>query len=432
VYLPSSGGEKELDKETSPKACPPPPVVEPSGMFTTECTATGAQADIGTLTEGTATGGAFRLVSGSFSQTVTSGQQNVTVPASSTIKLEYVPAQGPAKELDSEQSPAACPPPPPTGEVTKTSVPATGTVVAPGQKIDYSVTVKNTGQVAITNAPVVDTLPTHVTAVPGTVSDSGQVSADGRTITWTVSLAVGASKTFTYQGLVADNAPAGSTQVNKATFLLKESTTTHTVGSRGLNVVKAVSPTGTVAFGDTLTYTLTVTTTGNLPQTNVVVTDPIPAGTTYTAGSATCDDDGPCSPSVANGVVTWSLGSMAAGATRTVSFRVTVDTPAEDEEGAIPAVTIVNSGAAASTEVPTTPSNEVETPVTAVKPVKEGPNQPGGETPEEEVPAAPTETGVLPQTGSGIPAAWLAGMAGLLVLMGIALVSVARPARRKG
>jgi uncharacterized repeat protein (TIGR01451 family) len=188
-----------------------------------------------------------------------------------------------------------------------------------------------------------------------------------------------------------------------------------------------------VEFGDTLTYSLAVTATGNLPQTNVVVTDPIPAGTTYTAGSAACDTSGPCNPSVANGVVTWSLGSMAAGSTRTVSFQVTVDTPAEDEDGAVPAVTVVNAGAAASTEVPTTPSNEVQTPVTAVEPVKTGPNQPGGGAPEEEVPAAPTETGVLPQTGSGIPAAWLAGMAGLLVLMGLALVSVARPAaRRKG
>jgi hypothetical protein len=96
-------------------------------------------------------------------------------------------------------------------------------------------------------------------------------------------------------------------------------------------------------------------------------------------------------------------------------------------------VTVLNAGAASSAEVPTTPSNEVETPVTAVLPEKTGPNPPGGGGGDDEVPAGPTDTGVLPQTGSGLPAPWLGGMAALLVLMGLAMVSVARPraARRK-
>ncbi|HEU4911715.1 MAG TPA: DUF5979 domain-containing protein, partial [Actinomycetes bacterium] len=318
-------------------------------------------------------------------------------------------------------------PPPPTGSVTKTSVPATGTVVAPGQKIDYTVTVKNTGQAAITGAPVVDTLPSHVTVVPGTVSDGGTTSADGRSITWTVTLAPGATKSLTYQGLVAAGAPANASLVNKATFLLQESTTTHTVGSRGLSVVKAVSPTGAAEFGDTLTYALTVSATGNLPQSNVVVTDPVPAGTTYVPSSAGCDA-GTCTVAVTGGVISWSLGTMAAGTSRTVSFQVTIDTPARDSDGAIPAVDIVNAGAAASSEVPTTPSNEVTTPVTAVERVKEGPKGPGAETPDEEVPAGPTDTGVLPRTGAGISSGMVGGIAGILLLMGIALMVVARPA----
>ena len=68
-----------------------------------------------------------------------------------------------------------------------------------------------------------------------------------------------------------------------------------------LNVTKAVSPVaggGTVIeFGDTLTYTLTVSATGELTQNNVVVSDYIPGydparptsgKTTYVAGSAAC------------------------------------------------------------------------------------------------------------------------------------------------
>ena len=74
-----------------------------------------------------------------------------------------------------------------------------------------------------------------------------------------------------------------------------------------LNVIKAVSPVaggGTVVeFGDTLTYTLTVSATGELTQNNVVVNDYVPGfdparptsgKTTYVAGSAACVGAVPC------------------------------------------------------------------------------------------------------------------------------------------
>ena len=154
---------------------------------------------MGTLTEGTHTGGRFELRSGSTVVVVTSGQQNVAVPASATVTLVYVPAAGAESVLDTEQTPAAC-----------------------AQQI----------------AP-----------------------------------------------------------------------------QRDLSVAKAVSPTGAVQFGATLTYTLTVSATGNAPQTNVVVTDQVPTGTTYVGDSASCDA-GTCSPTFSNGTVTWGLGGMAAGTTR--------------------------------------------------------------------------------------------------------------------
>ena len=377
-YVRQGDQPKTLDTESSPHACPP--VVQPSGQFTTECTATGAQADIGTLSAGSFPGGTFQLVSGQFSVTVTSGQQNVTVPASSTITLQYLPPEGATKTLDTEQSPAACPPPPPTGDVVKTSVPATGSVVPPGSTIAYTVTVSNTGTVPIVNAPVVDTLPTFVTAVAGTVSDSGVVSADGRTITWTVSLPVGGSKAFTYTGLVGANAPPNSQLVNKATFLLKDSTTTHVVGSGALSLTKAVSPVAgngvVVEFGDTLTYTLTAAATGTLSQPNVVITDYLPGRdparpssgkTKYVAGSAACVGAGTCTVTGpdANGLITWSLGDMAPGTSRQVTFKVVIVDVA-GEAGETVAVDILNAGAVKSDRTPVTPSNEVVTPVTKV------------------------------------------------------------------
>ena len=95
-----------------------------------------------------------------------------------------------------------------------------------------------------------------------------------------------------------------------------------------LNITKAVSPVaggGTVVeFGDTLTYTLTVSATGELTQNNVVVKDYVPGfdparpssgETTYVKGSATCVGSGTCTVTEpgANGLITWGLGDMAPG-----------------------------------------------------------------------------------------------------------------------
>ena len=105
----------------------------------------------------------------------------------------------------------------------------------------------------------------------------------------------------------ADQAAAGSWTITNAGLA---TSTTHeapsnevdnevVVGPSTLAIAKANDPTGVVAFGSTVVYTLTVSvpTTGGLPQTGVVVTDTIPgydasqptSGTaTYVDGSAAC------------------------------------------------------------------------------------------------------------------------------------------------
>ena len=72
----------------------------------------------------------------------------------------------------------------------------------------------------------------------------------------------------------------------------------------------------------------------------------------------------------ADGLITWELGDMAAGTSRQVTFKVTIDRPAALPDGGIPAVDILNAGAVESARTPFTPSNEVVTPVTEVLGVK--------------------------------------------------------------
>ncbi|PDY01206.1 hypothetical protein COM66_28030, partial [Bacillus cereus] len=74
-------------------------------------------------------------------------------------------------------------------------------------------------------------------------------------------------------------------------------------------------------MGDVLTYTVTLTNTGNVPADNTLFTDPIPNGTPFVPNSVT--RDGAPLPG-ADPTVGFTVGSIAPGASVTVSFQVTV------------------------------------------------------------------------------------------------------------
>ena len=192
--------------------------------------------------------------------------------------------------------------------------------------------------------------------------------------------------------------------------------TSYVVGPGALSIVKTVSPVAgdgvVVEFGDRLTYTLTVTASGEPNQPNVVVTDYVPGSdparpasgsTTYVPGSAACVGTGTCSVTEpgADGLITWRLGEMATGTSRQVTFQVDID-PVEIEGGSV-TVDIINAGAVRSDRVPRTESNEVVTPVTAVLPVKV------------------VRPRVLPRTGVTLPLGLVGGSAVSLLGLGLLL-----------
>jgi uncharacterized repeat protein (TIGR01451 family) len=190
-------------------------------------------------------------------------------------------------------------------------------------------------------------------------------------------------------------------------------------------VVKSVSPTGPSAVGATLTYALTVTATGNAAQTGVTVSDVLPGyrtgtasgTTTYVVGSATCSGSGTCTTTYdpATHQVTWGLGALPAGTSRSVSFRVTIDRPTPASDGGIPAFDIVNVGVVGSDQVPPVTSNRVVTPVAAVEGVKVGRTGTGSS------PRAVVT--VLPHTGPGVRLGVTLGVAALLLLAGLGLAA---------
>ncbi|MDQ8036918.1 MAG: hypothetical protein REI12_05815 [Pedobacter sp.] len=163
------------------------------------------------------------------------------------------------------------------------------------------------------------------------------------TLTTTAKTGTGtAGTTFAGQGTNGSDAVVGSTTATASrsngyavthagATLAKSSTVLDQFG--GANAIP----------GATITYTLTFTATGSGNLTNAAVTDSVPAGTTYVAGStkldtvaltdAAGDDAGKfdAAPAGANakGLVTVSLGTVAAaaapGTVHTVTFKVTID-----------------------------------------------------------------------------------------------------------
>jgi uncharacterized repeat protein (TIGR01451 family) len=89
---------------------------------------------------------------------------------------------------------------------------------------------------------------------------------------------------------------------------------------------------GTAAApGSTITYTLAATVSGSGSLANLRVSDPVPAGTTYKPGSLTLegapltDSADADSGSFTGTAINVGLGTVAAGATRTITFQVKID-----------------------------------------------------------------------------------------------------------
>jgi fimbrial isopeptide formation D2 family protein/uncharacterized repeat protein (TIGR01451 family) len=213
-------------------------------------------------------------------------------------------------------------------------------VVGHGQEVTYTILVEVV-QGPVTNAVVTDTLPAGQTYVASSQTSNPaaatfNVSADGRTLTWTyASLPSGdPALTITYKVTIDANAPTGN-QTNVAEICVSEledcKTDDTTVRVPLLTIVKSfVGNTGGTApdgspeakIGDVLTYTLAYDLT-NGPVTNGVITDTLPVGLAYVAGSATNNAEFTFqSFNAATRTLTWTAPSVTADGTVTYQAAV--------------------------------------------------------------------------------------------------------------
>ncbi|MDQ3014154.1 MAG: DUF11 domain-containing protein, partial [Acidobacteriota bacterium] len=227
--------------------------------------------------------------------------------------------------------------------ITKTG-PAT---VIAGNNITYLITVNNTGPSDAQNVVVTDSLPAQTRFVSIASTDAGfacttpPVGTSGTVTCNKATLASGTSATFTLVVRVAPSTPAGNMVSNQATV---GSTTSDPVAANNTSAVvnttvttmatlaisKSDSPDPVVA-GTNLTFTVSVTNTGPSDAQNVVLTDPLPANTTFVSvmGTGVFSTAGACTHNgLVPGTVTCSPtspgGVLPAGATATAIIVVKV------------------------------------------------------------------------------------------------------------
>ena len=230
----------------------------------------------------------------------------------------------------------------------KTSVPPSGETVEAGEEITYTITVRNDGTAPET-AIVKDTIPTGTTFVEGSIVVEGSQEtyelADLTTTGIEVALNPDESKTVEFKVRVND-LDNGATIENIA---IVDGNPTNEVEHRyvepiisGSKAIETENGLDYVVEGETITYTITATNTGDAEGT-VKVSDQIPEGTTFVPESITVGEEARTELTQENLQAGIDVIVPARGKTE-VTFQVTVDDlPAGVYEGTISNTATVNA-----------------------------------------------------------------------------------------
>ena len=199
-----------------------------------------------------------------------------------------------------------------------------------GDNITFTLALSNAGPDPATNVNVGDTLPAGLTFVS---SNPSQGTYDNVTGTWTVgSLASGSTGTLTIIATVAttglktntaevtavDQVDVDSTPNNNLAAEDDQDDASLTPQTIDLSVSKTVDN-ATPNVGQNVTFTVTVTNGGPDTATNLMLSDTLPAGTTFVAAT-------PTTGTYDNNTGIWTVGSLASGASVSLPIVATIDT----------------------------------------------------------------------------------------------------------
>lgn len=329
-------------------------------------------------------------------------------------------------------------------QAVKSLVDVNGGQVEPGDTLDYTVTLTNTGDDAASDVVVTDPIPVGTTFVPGSLEidgagktdvagdDEAEFDAGANEATWRVgtgasatsggTLVPGASVTVSLSVTVNVDVAAGTEIANEAVVSYNALTLGTSFATAAAVATSTVSPTAAdlalskdvrpsnAEKGETVTYTLGVVNNGPSIALDVLVEDELPAGLTIGSVSEGC--------TVAGQTVICAVDVLLAGESATFEIDAVVDSDS---------ATLENTATAASSTPDAVPGNDTATvtlkvvagvtpgvpPAAPPEPGPEGPtcdplvrpcNPPptsGGQSPSGDQPPAwpPTESEGGPATG---------------------------------
>ncbi|WP_221089328.1 beta strand repeat-containing protein [Deinococcus aquaedulcis] len=232
---------------------------------------------------------------------------------------------------------------------------STGSTVEPGDTLEYTIVLRNSGTVAAGNTQFQDQIPAGTTYVAGSTTLNGAAVADatGGVMPYTQAGQLVGSPGQPLGTLLVDQTPTVLTdreavirfrvrintvnppaQVsNQGTGAYRNNGTTVSVPTddpgtttpndptitylRAADLSAAKSGPGFAKPGETYSYTITITNLTSGTGTNITVTDTLAAGLTFASAS----DGG--TYNAATRTVTWTLASLGANATKTLTLGVT-------------------------------------------------------------------------------------------------------------
>ncbi|WP_293915377.1 DUF11 domain-containing protein [Deinococcus sp.] len=231
-------------------------------------------------------------------------------------------------------------------------------LVAANTELSYSLTVRNTYSVPLTNVVIRDPLSAALSFTSGS---DGATFENGAVVWKLASLAPGESRTLSFKASVKPGTADGTDVTNIFTVSSSElpdgvpsNETSSPVWTSKLVIDKAVSnPEAT--YGDRLTYTLTVRNLSpKAPLLDGVITDSPAPGLEYIPGTSTLAGVPIADPTITGGKLSWTIATLppASNVVLTYALRVTTRTSAE-----LPNTVVVSGRAVAGQQATAIASN---------------------------------------------------------------------------